>query len=98
MARDLRIFKNTNAKSQMQNHNDLMVADSGLVINPQWPFIAATPDGIIDCKCCGKGVLEIKCPYSHCNEGIELAASKDKSFCLKNYEDSLHLDHGHGYY
>ena len=40
-------------------HHDLSVAGSGLVINPQWPFIGASPDGIINCTCCGKGVLEI---------------------------------------
>ena len=59
MARELYL------KARKQHHNDLTVADSGLVINPQWPFVAATSDGIVDCKCCGKGVLEIKCPYSH---------------------------------
>ena len=86
-------------KAQKQHHNDLIVADSGLVINPQWPFVAATPDGIVDCKCCGKGVLEIKCPYSHRDESVESAASKDEKFCLKkDDEGSLHLDHGHSYY
>ena len=85
-------------KTQKQYHSDLTVADSGLVINPRWPFIAATPDGIIDCKCCGKGVLEIKCPYSHRDETVESAASKDKGFYLKKDEGLLHLDHGHSYY
>ena len=23
----------------------------------------ASPDGIITCTCCGKGVLEVKCPF-----------------------------------
>ena len=53
-----------------------------MVINPQWPFIAVSPDGIIDCFCCGKGVLEIKCPYSHQNDTVESAVSNDPSFCL----------------
>ena len=86
-------------KAQKQPHNDLTIADSGLVINPQWPFVAATPDGIVDCKCCGKCVLEIKCPYSHHDESVESATSKDKSFSLKkDDEGSLHLDHGHSHY
>ena len=75
-----------------------MVAGSGLVINPWWPFVAATPDGIVDYKCCGKGVLEIKCPYSHRDESVQSAASKDRSFCLKRDDrGSLHLDHSHSY-
>ena len=57
-----------------------IIADSGLMINPQWPFVTATPNGIVNYKCCGKGMLEIKCPYSHCNESVESTASKDESF------------------
>ena len=52
-------------KISAPKHDDLAVTDSDLVINPQWPFIGASPDGVVECKCCGKGVLEIKCPYSH---------------------------------
>jgi len=26
-------------------------------------YLAATPDGIVECDCCGAGVLELKCPY-----------------------------------
>ena len=52
-------------------HDDLTVSGSGLVINPQWPFIGASPDGAVECKCCGKGVLEIKCPYSHRQDSVD---------------------------
>ena len=86
-------------KSQRPRHaNILEVKDSGIVINPKWPFIGASPDGIVDCYCCGKGVLEIKCPYSHRHESIEAAASNDPNFCLKKDEDLLYLDHKHAYY
>ena len=61
--------------------------------------MVATSDGIVNCKRCGKGVLEIKCSYSHHNESVESAASKDQSFYLKKDEQgALHLDHGHSYY
>ena len=33
------------------------------LIHEEYQFLAATPDGIIECECCGQGVLEIKCPY-----------------------------------
>ena len=39
-ARDL-YFKNLQLL-----HEDLVIADSGLIINPQWPFIAAFSDGV----------------------------------------------------
>ena len=43
------------------NHH---VQDSGLHINPSFPHLGASPDGIVQCECCGNGVLEIKCPYN----------------------------------
>jgi len=29
----------------------------GLMLNSQWSFLGASPDGLISCKCCGQGVL-----------------------------------------
>ena len=91
-ARDL-YFKNLQLL-----HEDLVIADSRLVINPQWPFIAASPDGVVDCKCCENVVLEIKCPYVHRNDSIEVAVSNDRNFCLEVHEDTLHLNRNHAYY
>ena len=79
-------------------HNDLSVAESGLVINSQWPFIGASPDGVINCTCCGKGVLEIKCPYCHRGTDVQTAATEDSGFCLKIVDGQLRLDRTHTYY
>lgn len=46
------------------NHTNVSVNSCGLIINPKFPFLGASPDGIIYCDCCGKGCLEIKFPYS----------------------------------
>ena len=35
----------------------------GLLISDDYNFIAASPDGVISCDCCGHGILEIKCPF-----------------------------------
>ena len=82
-------------KANDSNHTKLQVAQNGLFI---WPFIGASPDGIITCECCPKGVLEVKCPYCHCDETIKAAAVNDKKFCLKVEDGVLHLDHSHAYY
>ena len=61
--------------------------------------MGASPDGIISCTCCGKGTLEIKCPYCHRGESVTDAAYEDHKFCLQlNSDGSLHLDHTHAYY
>ncbi|XP_065916067.1 uncharacterized protein [Dysidea avara] len=44
-------------------HTNFEYRDSGLVIHRDHPYIGASPDGIVQCSCCGYGVLEIKCPY-----------------------------------
>ena len=88
----------SNAAVPKDTHTEFRVSDSGLVINPQWPCFGASPDGIVSCKCCGRGVLEIKCPYCHRNKAIEVAAA-DKKFCLKKNSDGLLcIDSEHSYY
>ena len=60
-------------------HADFSLSVSGLVANPAWPFLGASPNGIINCTCCGMGVLEIKCPFT-CKERSVLDASKERFF------------------
>ena len=45
-------------------HVDLNVAASGLIINPDLPWIGASPDGVVTCACHECGMVEIKCPFS----------------------------------
>ena len=47
-----------------KNHRKLVSSEAGLVIMPEKPFIAVSPDLLIECLCCGQGLVEIKCPYS----------------------------------
>ena len=44
-------------------HTNFEYRDSGLVVSTVHPYIGASPDGAVQCDCCGCGVLEIKCPY-----------------------------------
>ena len=43
-----------------QQHEAFSISDSGLRVNLKWPFIGATPDGVVMCECCGTGACEIK--------------------------------------
>ena len=45
-------------------HSNFSISVSGLVINTQYPHLGACPDAVTMCECCGKGVVELKCPYS----------------------------------
>lgn len=46
-------------------HGDVQ---SGLVINPKYPFLSASPDGCITCSCYEKSLIEVKCLYQCCDK------------------------------
>lgn len=45
-------------------HTGVKVENCGLFIDKDLVYIGASPDAMIECPCCGQGVLEIKCPFS----------------------------------
>ena len=51
-----------------QNH---AVNFSGLILNPDFLHHGASPDGIVNCSCCGVGCFEIKCPSKYRDNLIE---------------------------
>ena len=56
-------------QSNSDQHENLVVSDSGLFISIEYPFIGASPDGLVECSCCGQGICEIKVSvyiYSYC--------------------------------
>ena len=71
------------------------VKASGFIINPDLPWIGASPDGMVTCTCHADGVLEIKCPYN--SRYCSLTKScEDPSFCLGIGEDgTMALKTGH---
>ena len=80
-------------------HADLQVAASGLIINPELPWIGASPDGAVTCACHGPGILEIKCPFSAKDRTLRECV-KDSRFCLTDTEDggmTLKIDHSYMY-
>ena len=87
-----------NIKVRQESHAGVSVVKTGLVINPEWPHLGASPDGIVHCSCCGKGALEIKCPYCHCDKDIEVNATSNKTCLTKASDGSIHLDRSHAYY
>lgn len=80
--------------NQMSCHGSLRVEEVGLVVNPKFPHLGASPGGIVHCKCCPLATLEIKCPLKYANMSIP-DAIKSKDFCLgTNFE----LKKDHAYY
>lgn len=42
------------------SHTNFEVLECGLFINCEFPFVGASPDGLVSCSCCGDGICEIK--------------------------------------
>ena len=81
----------------LEDHVELECVESGLHVNPLFPHLGATPDGVVNCDCCGKGLLEIKCPYKHRNSHPHRV--EDSAFFLvKGDNGEVHLSTEHEYY
>ena len=77
------------------SHQNLVVSEVGLILDGDRPFIGATPDGLITCTCCGKGTLEIKCPYCFKSN---LPEEDQENFCMSLDDGRWSLKRSHAYY
>ena len=81
-----------------RNHLNYSIMDSGLIIHPDYPYLGASPDGLISCDCCGRGTLEVKCPFS-CRDNSIVETSEKTAFCLdRTSEGDFELNKKHAYY
>ena len=86
-------------KAEMvRKHEELKVSPAGLVLYLKNACFGASPDSFIECKCCGAGVLEVKCPFIAKTSNI-ITCAEMSTFCLqRNLDGSLSLKLEHPYY
>ena len=78
-------------------HKEFKVVETGFHIDLKYSFLGATPDGLVDCRCHGPGVLEIKCPWTHRALSVkEYSVLKDG--CLDCTDGIIQLKRDHAYY
>ena len=70
----------------------------GLFIKPDYPFLAASPDGLFICKCCGLATVEAKCPYSVRNDNIHVKETFERVEFLESVDGKPRLKRSHKYY
>lgn len=76
----------------MKDHHNLQIFETGFFIDATYPFIGASPDGIMNCICCGK---EVKCPYCSMDG---LPEEEKENFCMIKQNGNWQLKRDHTYY
>lgn len=71
----LEMYKNSYCK-------ELQVVESGLIINPQWPWLGASTDGVLVTNGRAVGCIKIKSPFKKKDKTL-LNACKDKKFYME---------------
>ena len=82
-------------------HTNFSLKRVGFVIAPTTPYvIGASPDRLTECDCCGRCVLEIKCPSTLQGKDIEERVKVDKSFFLQIHPETkeIYQVKNHDYY
>ena len=75
-------------------HKDVKITLCGLLVDKDLPYIGASPDGIVECSCCSKRLLEIKCPTS-C---MHASPNETNVECLQVRDGATLLKKQHKYY
>ena len=70
----------------------------GLFIKADYPYLAASPDGLFVCGCCTPATIEVKCPYSVRTENLHLHETYRRVEFLEDYEGKPRLKCTHKYY
>ena len=65
-----------------RKHKTMKIVPCGLILYGQLPIMAASPDGLVTCKCCGTRPLEVKNPFKHRALSIPKFAEQPDS-CLQ---------------
>ena len=91
--------RNMYLKSHRFKHRQCKLSLPGLTLcdDDQYSFLRCSPDGIIDCKICGRFLLEVKCSFKYkCFHPAN--ALKMSSICDKDENGSFHLKTSHSYH
>ena len=66
-------------------HEDFRVSKCGLFISTEYPFLGASPDGHVQCSCCGLGICEVKV-------GSLLTHTNACMYFIQIYQSPIHIN------
>lgn len=80
----------------MKRHINFTHHRTGVCLSSEHLYLAASPDASVECTCCGRGTVEVKCPYTLATKEIQSAL--DNNFCLEHTNGTLRLKQTLAYY
>ena len=82
------------------SRKDTKVQECGLIVNPKFPHLGASPDAILENSNEGYGLLEIKCPAADRWKNVHpsTCASDSDFFCSVDENGDPKLKRSHRYY
>lgn len=81
-----------------KNHQKPKMDLSSLHVDEVHPFLGASPDGLISCKCCGEGLLEMKCSYLFKNKTPQEACTDHHYHVYLDHNNSVRLKESSSWY
>lgn len=89
--------RNLFIKGHKFKHRQLKLHVPGLVCREDMPFLACSPDGIVDCATCGRFLIEVKCLFKykcfHPKNALKLS-----NICTTDDQGNLSLKSSHMYF
>ena len=94
--------KAVKAYRYVQNHIKICeklveVETKGIQVNPKYPYLGASVDGVVSCPQCGVGIVKVKCPLKWRHDS-PMDCCKDSSFYCEIVSGKMSLKTNHNYY
>ena len=82
---------------RMNFYQNFKCEPTGSILNAKYPHLGSSPDGRVECGCCGKGCLEIKCLAKY-KDGLPGPILADDPQCSSEIDSDIwFLSHDKNY-
>lgn len=87
----------------MEKCKTVQIESRGLLVNPKYPYVGASINGLVICEDCGTGLIEVKCPYVSERSDkpwrymLPMECGKDDNFFCPERNGELFLNEHHNY-
>ena len=79
------------------SHVNFHSQESGSFISQTYPYLGASPDGVIGCNCRGEGILEIKYPWTNPERLLSEYITQPEPCLTNDDSNKISLKNNHPY-